>query len=164
MGDRKGDVRQRRSHRGDGRVALCGQFASTFFGHARRLAEQMEQDELLDDRGAEINGDACVDQSGQLALRSSDPSQAEAAPVRLARRADHDGVAVMGAEGECPVARIEPDLGDRLVDEGQRARPLEGVRHFGALVIGHEGAGRVVEVGHEHRSLGGRGSERGDHR
>ena len=114
---------------------------------------------MLEDRGAEVNGDAGVDESGEQVRAGADPAQAQATPMGLARRADGDGTGVVGGEGQGVLAVVETDLGDRLVDEGEGVLTGERTTHQGALGVGHVGAGRVVEVGHEH---GGPRTGRGD--
>ena len=69
---------------------------------------------MLEDGGAEVNGDAGVDESGEQVRAGADPAQAQATPMGLARRADGDGTGVVGGEGQGGLAVVGPDLGDRL--------------------------------------------------
>ena len=68
------------------------------------LGEQLEQDQLLEDRGAEVEREAGADDALDELAVGADPAEAQAAPDGLADRPDGDGAAGVANGG----ARVRP--------------------------------------------------------
>ena len=97
------------------------------------VGHHLGDDQLLEDRGAEVAREAGAGHPLDEVALGTHPSDAQAAPDRLADRSDDDDVAG-DRERRGPVLAVEAESGHRLVDDEGRPLALGEFEHAGARV------------------------------